>query len=184
MRVGLALSGGKSSRMGKDKSSITVGSSTMLERSVMLLNSLDLDNVVVSGLNFDIPDLFADKGPVGGIYSVIQSLSLKAGDSVLVLPNDMPLLSSEVLLTLLEHSASQQCTCIYNKHPMPLCLFLSEAVLARLSLLESAAGMSIRYLIEADRVEELVVDSHAIFSNVNTPQELEDAVQKYHNMCR
>ena len=148
MRVGLALSGGKSSRMGKDKSAITVGSSTMLERSITLLNGLDLDKVVVSGLNFDIPDIFPDKGPVGGIYSAIQSLSLKAGD----------------------------------KHPMPLCLFLSEAVLTRISLLESAAGMSIRYLIEADRVEELAVDSHAVFSNVNTPQELEDAVQKYNNM--
>jgi molybdopterin-guanine dinucleotide biosynthesis protein A len=182
MRVGLALSGGKSSRMGKDKSAITVGSSTMLERSITLLNALDLDKVVVSGLNFDIPDIFPDKGPVGGIYSAIQSLLLKAGDIVLIIPNDMPLLRSEVLLALLEHSVSQQCTCIYNEHPMPLCLFLSEAVLTRISLLESAAGMSIRYLIEADRVEELAVDSHAVFSNVNTPQELEDAVQKYNNM--
>ncbi|AEP29642.1 molybdenum cofactor guanylyltransferase [Brumicola nitratireducens] len=182
MRVGLALSGGKSSRMGKDKSAITVGSSTMLERSIALLNALGLDKVVISGLNFDIPDIFPDKGPVGGIYSAIQSLSLKAGDIVLIIPNDMPLLRSEVLLALLEHSVSQQCTCIYNKHPMPLCLFLSEAVLTRISLLESAAGMSIRYLIEADRVEELAVDSHAVFSNVNTPQELEDAVKKYNNM--
>lgn len=183
MRVGLALSGGKSSRMGKDKSSITVGSSTMLERSLTLLNSLDLDKVVISGLNFGIPDIFPDKGPVGGIYSVIQHLSLKAGDIVLIIPNDMPLLRSEVLLALLEHSISQQCTCIYNKHPMPLCLFLSEAVLTRISLLESAAGMSIRYLIEADRVVELAVASHAVFSNVNTPEELEDAIQKYNNMC-
>lgn len=154
----------------------------MLERSITLLNSLDLDKVVVSGLNFDIPDIFPDKGPVGGIYSAIKYLSLKAGDIVLIIPNDMPLLRSEVLLALLEHSVSKQCTCIYSEHPMPLCLFLSEAVLARMSLLESAAGMSIRYLIEADRVVELAVDSHAVFSNVNTPQELEDALQKYNNM--
>ena len=183
MRVGLVLSGGKSSRMGKDKSSIKVGSSTMLERSIALLGSLGLDKTVISGLNFDIPDIFPDKGPVGGIYSTIQHLSLQRGDIVLIIPNDMPLLRSEVLLPLVQRSISQQCTCIYKQYPMPLSLFISDAVLAQLSLLESAAGMSIRCLIKADRVEELAVQSHTVFSNVNTPQELEDAVKKYSDMC-
>lgn len=183
MRVGLVLNGGKSSRMGKDKSLMTVGSATMLEHSVALLKSLDLNKVVISGLKFDIPDIFPDKGPVGGIYSAIQHLSLKVGDIILILPNDMPLMRAEVLLALLVQSTKQQCTCIYQQHPMPLSLFISEAVLARITLLESAAGMSIRHLIEVDRVEELVPESHVVFSNVNTPQELEDAVKKYNNMC-
>ena len=183
MRVGLALSGGKSSRMGMDKSALAVGNVTMLERSIALLNSLGLDKVIISGPDFDIPDIFPGKGPVGGIYSAIQHLSLKAGDIILIIPNDMPLMRSEVLLALIEYSSSQQCTCIYKQYPMPLSLFISEAVLARISVLENTAGMSIRYLIEADRVEELAIESHAVFSNVNTPQELEDAIQKYNNMC-
>jgi molybdopterin-guanine dinucleotide biosynthesis protein A len=42
--------------------------------------------------------------------------------------------------------------------------------------------MSIKYLIEADRVEELAVVSQDVFSNVNTPQELEYAIQTYNKM--
>jgi len=169
--------------MGKDKSLMTVGSATMLEHSVALLNSLNLNKVVISGLKFDIPDIFPDKGPVGGIYSAIQHLSLKVGDIILIIPNDMPLLRSELLLALLEQSTKHQCTCIYQQYPMPLSLFISEAVLARVTQLKSAGGMSIRYMIEADRVEVLSVVSHVEFSNVNTPQELEDAVQKYNGIC-
>ncbi|PKI02238.1 molybdenum cofactor guanylyltransferase [Glaciecola sp. 33A] len=181
MQIGLVLSGGKSSRMGRDKSAMTIGTETMLEHSIAVMNSLNLDRVVVSGADFDIPDIFPEKGPVGGIYSAIQYLSLNVGDIVLIIPNDMPLLSSDALLRLVQQSVLRKCTFIYKQHPMPLSLYISKSVLTRLQLLEGATGMSIKYLIEADRVEELAVVSQDVFSNVNTPQELEDAIQTYNN---
>jgi molybdopterin-guanine dinucleotide biosynthesis protein A len=180
VQIGLVLSGGKSSRMGKDKSAITIGTETMLEHSIAVMNSLNLDRVVVSGAEFDIPDIFPEKGPVGGIHSAIQYLSINVGDIVLIIPNDMPLLSSDVLLRLVQHSVVQQCTFIYKQHPMPLSLYISKSILTRFELLEGATGMSIKYLIEADRVEELAVVSQHEFSNVNTPQELAYAIQTYH----
>jgi molybdopterin-guanine dinucleotide biosynthesis protein A len=183
LQIGLVLSGGKSSRMGKDKSALKVGKATMLEHSINILNSLNLDNVVVSGADYAIPDLFPNKGPVGGIYSAVQHLSLCTGDIILVIPNDMPLLRPDLLQTLMQQSLIHQCTFTYKNHPMPLSLFISESILERLQLLENAAGMSIRYLIQADKVEELSVESPDVFSNVNTPQELDDAVQNYKKMC-
>jgi molybdopterin-guanine dinucleotide biosynthesis protein A len=60
---------------------------------------------------------------------------------------------------------------------MPLSLYISKSILTRFELLKDADGMSIKYLIEADRVEELAVVSQDVFSNVNTPQELEEATQ-------
>jgi molybdopterin-guanine dinucleotide biosynthesis protein A len=182
VQIGLVLSGGKSSRMGRDKSAMTIGTETMLQRSVAVMNSLNLDRVVVSGAEFDIPDIFPEKGPVGGIYSAIQYLSLNVGDIVLIIPNDMPLLSSDILLKLVQQSQVQKCTFIYKQHPMPLSLYISTSILTRLQLLEGATGMSIKYLIEADRVEELAVSSQDVFSNVNTPQELENAIQTYNKM--
>lgn len=179
VQIGLVLSGGKSSRMGKDKSAMKIGTQTMLEHSIAIMNSLNLDRVVVSGAEFDIPDIFPEKGPVGGIYSAIQHLSLKVGDIVLIIPNDMPLLRSDLLLRLLQQSVTQECTFIYKQHPMPLSLYISKSILARFQLLKDATGMSIKYLIEADRVEELAVISQDVFSNVNTPQELEYATQTY-----
>ncbi|MFT6087551.1 MAG: molybdopterin-guanine dinucleotide biosynthesis protein A [Glaciecola sp.] len=183
LQIGLVLSGGKSSRMGKDKSALKVGKATMLEHSINILNSLNLDNVVVSGADYAIPDLFPNKGPVGGIYSAVQHLSICTGDIILVIPNDMPLLRPDLLQTLMQQSLIHQCTFTYKNHPMPLSLFISESILERLQLLENAAGMSIRYLIQADKVEELSVESPDVFSNVNTPQELDDAVQNYKKMC-
>ncbi|MFQ3207307.1 MAG: molybdopterin-guanine dinucleotide biosynthesis protein A [Glaciecola sp.] len=183
LQIGLVLSGGKSSRMGKDKSAMKVGKATMLEHSINMLNSLNLDNVVVSGADFDIPDLFPNKGPVGGIYSAVQHLSLSTGDIMLVIPNDMPLLRPDLLQRLIQQSFNHQCTFTYQNHPMPLSLFISEGILNRLQSLESAAGMSIRHLIQADKVGELSVELQDVFSNVNTPQELENAVQNYKKMC-
>jgi molybdopterin-guanine dinucleotide biosynthesis protein A len=183
LQIGLVLSGGKSSRMGKDKSALKVGKATMLEHSINILNSLNLDNVVVSGADYAIPDLFPNKGPVGGIYSAVQHLSPSTGDIILVIPNDMPLLRPDLLQTLMQQSLIHQCTFTYKNHPMPLSLFISESILERLQLLENAAGMSVRYLIQADKVEELIVELPDVFSNVNTPQELDDAVQNYKKMC-
>jgi molybdopterin-guanine dinucleotide biosynthesis protein A len=163
--------------MGKDKAALQVGSSTMLEHSMRLLESLGLDNVVLSGSAKGYPDIYPDKGPVGGIYSAIVNLSLKVGDLVLIIPNDMPLMRSNVLSQLLEQSLNHQCTFIFKRHPMPLSLYISENVLAQCQLLESAKGMSIKQLIEADKVGELAVQDESVFTNVNTPQELEDVIQ-------
>jgi molybdopterin-guanine dinucleotide biosynthesis protein A len=182
VRIGIALSGGKSSRMGRQKSSITVGDSTMLAHSVDLLNACNLDSVVLSGSESGIPDVFPNKGPVGGIHAVVVELSLKVGDILLILPNDMPLMRSDVLLQLLSHTETQQCTSIYENHPMPLCLYLSANVMAQFTQLESAKGMSIRHLIKVDKVALLQASNEQVFSNVNTPQELEDAVLNYQNM--
>jgi molybdopterin-guanine dinucleotide biosynthesis protein A len=182
LQIGLVLSGGKSSRMGKDKAAVEIGGSTMLEHSMSLLNSLVLDKVVLSGSADGYPDIFPDKGPVGGIYSAIVNLSLKEGDLVLIIPNDMPLMRSNVLSQLLEQSLNHQCTYIFKRHPMPLCLYISENVLAQCQLLESVKGMSIKQLIEADKVGELAVKDDSVFINVNTPQELEDVIQTLQEM--
>lgn len=182
MQIGIALSGGKSSRMGRQKSSIRVGDATMLEHSVTLLNKLNLDSVVISGAQSGIPDLYENKGPVGGIYAVVTSLSLSVGDIVLILPNDMPLMRSDVLSPLLAVSKKHQCSCIYEHHPMPLCLYLSKAVMTQFEALENAKGMSIRQLINVDSVQQLKAESEQVFANVNTPQELEDAMLIYQSM--
>ncbi len=129
LKIGLVLSGGKSSRMGKDKSALKVGKGTMLEHSIDMLNAVNLDKVVVSGADFDIPDLMPNKGPVGGIYSAVQHLSLSPGVIILVIPNDMPLLRPDLLQLLIQHSFIHHSIFTYNIHPLPLSLIIRAAVL-------------------------------------------------------
>ncbi|MFT5542537.1 MAG: molybdopterin-guanine dinucleotide biosynthesis protein A [Glaciecola sp.] len=177
LRIGLVLNGGKSTRMGKDKSTMRVGNSSMLGKSIAIMDPLNLDNVFISGREFDIPDIITNKGPVGGIYSAIFSRALKAGDTLVVLPNDMPLMQTQVLSHLLVQSLERRCTCVYENQPMPLCLFVSEKILERLRELESSQGMSIRYLIAADKVHEIKADSVDVFANVNTMEEWSNLVE-------
>lgn len=165
------LNGGKSTRMGRDKSCMLVGNNSMLDKSVALMHKLALDRVCVSGKAHDIPDITFNKGPVGGIYSAISKMNLDVGDILLVLPNDMPLMEVQLLSDLLLHAKEQKCTCVYEKQPMPVCLFINKNLLVRLKEIEQTEGMSLRYLIEADRVLKLKTSSVKAFTNVNAPED-------------
>lgn len=167
--------------MGQDKGAMKVGSSSMLEHSTSLLNALNLDKVVVSGANFDIPDIFVNKGPVGGIYSAIMHLGLRSGDIIVIVPNDMPFMRAELLSQLLQQSLEHKCSFIFQDHPMPLSLVISDKILAQCEGLADAKGMSVKKLISVDKVGELALESEGanVFSNVNTPQELARAVDSY-----
>lgn len=175
----MVLSGGKSSRMGQDKSCLVLGDHTMLEKSVGLLKQLELDDVFVSGNQYDIPDIQANKGPVGGLYSAIKKLGLTEGDSIIVVPNDMPLMKKDVIELLIIESDKHKCTVVYQDQPMPLCLYISAKLVKRMQEITSSSGMSIRYLIEADKVKSLQSSSSLVFSNVNTPEELESTKKHF-----
>lgn len=91
------LAGGKSSRMGTDKSFLTFGGKFVLE---FLLERFGKEKVYLSSARGDvgqrlkhllelpeeIADRVADAGPAGGIYSLLETL----GEGVFVVATDMP----------------------------------------------------------------------------------------------
>ena len=95
--LGVVLAGGLSSRMGENKASLMRNNTSMLDYSKQLLTRLDIKNIVISGNDYDIPDLFPNLGPMSGIYSVIKSYRPKA---LLILPVDLPLMNTESLAQL------------------------------------------------------------------------------------
>lgn len=68
---GLILAGGLYSRMGTDKVQLHRNGQAMLEYSQTLLESLGLD-VLISGSEQGIPDLFPELGPLAGIYTTVK----------------------------------------------------------------------------------------------------------------
>lgn len=86
--LGAILSGGQSSRMGRDKASVMVGGSTMLQRVGDALGSVT-DRVVVLGPDRDgwecWPDSVHAQGPLAGIAT---ALSRGEADRVLVVAVD------------------------------------------------------------------------------------------------
>ncbi len=101
------LAGGKSRRFGSDKAQHLVDGDTMLERIYRAIAEAGFNVIYIIGRSefpgLDpkscIPDRVGDKGPLGGIYTV---LSHATSDRVFVISCDLPFVSSELIQAFVE----------------------------------------------------------------------------------
>ncbi|HEX7654401.1 MAG TPA: molybdenum cofactor guanylyltransferase [Verrucomicrobiae bacterium] len=100
------LAGGRSSRMGRDKSGLLYEGQTWLARQLNVVQAAGASEILVSGrpdrddsrLGFKVlTDVFPDGGPVSGIHAALQAAR---HPSVLVLAVDMIGVSAEFLIRL------------------------------------------------------------------------------------
>lgn len=127
--AGLVLAGGQSSRMGTDKSSLVFQNKTFLEHACSCLKKAAIDIIVVSGQHSGyvcIHDRWLQAGPAGAILSAAFQPCFQSIDYLLVLPVDMPLLSS-IYLTVLRETMENEWieSCFFRKNPLPCCIKLS-----------------------------------------------------------
>ncbi len=98
------ITGGKSSRMGTPKQKLYIGRYTFLEHLQHTLRRFDSIGLSI-GSSFNtptdikchIPDIIADIGPLGGIYSL---LSYTAKESIFIVPCDMPSIGQTIMDSL------------------------------------------------------------------------------------
>jgi molybdopterin-guanine dinucleotide biosynthesis protein A len=175
MKVGVVLNGGKSTRMGQDKAQLTMSGQSLLEHAKKKLQACSLDAVVESGSLEGIQDVFHSKGPVGGIYSVIDSLSLQCGDILLVTPNDMPALKERTMNMLLQTCIDRKQSCIFSRFYLPVAIYLDERHLAFASAIKEKKGLPLRELLRVSPLVQLDESSVNVesseFININTPQD-------------
>ncbi len=173
--LGVVLAGGLSRRMGTDKAMLDYHGQTLLQHQVRILASL-CGQVVVSGdyAGFDcVPDSGDRCGPLGGLHAVCRRFP---GRSMLVIPVDMPQLTSVLLLRLLQNRAA----CHFDAQPLPA--FFPDSRRFQTALTEifnqPERGFSLRRLHEALASQPLYdADFEAV--NINTPAEWVDFKQKY-----
>lgn len=100
------LAGGKSSRMGRDKAWLEVGSQTLLARQIELVRELGAREVFISGrpdvdyAEFDcrvLQDEVPNAGPLAGIAAALEAAKASL---VFVLAVDMPNMSADCLRRL------------------------------------------------------------------------------------
>ena len=107
---GIVLVGGKSKRMGMDKSEIVLDGKSFLQIQADKLKAIGAENVFISGKSSTISyvgnvmDIIPDMGPLGGLYSCFLECKSPAA---LVLSVDVPLISSETLTGLLNKHFSE-----------------------------------------------------------------------------
>jgi molybdopterin-guanine dinucleotide biosynthesis protein A len=179
---GLVLAGGRSSRMQRDKATLSYQGTNQLDRAMQLLDSC-VDQAFVSVRSdqradpararyAQVVDAQEGLGPIAGIAAA----QARAPDAAwLVLACDLPYLDSATLAHLVSHrDAARSATAYRSSHdglPEPLCA-IYEPRSAPLILQYIGAGKSCprKFLIRSDACLLDQPDPRAL-DNINTPAE-------------
>lgn len=174
---GLVLTGGKSTRMGTDKSELNYYGKPQKQFAKELLESNRLETYFSVRANSEhtneIHDTFLSLGPFGGICSAFQK---DPNSAWLVLATDLPFVNNALIQLLLEkRNSSKLATAIKGKDkefPEPLITIYEPKAYSKL-LQYLAQGYSCpRKMLINSEIEVIEVDDNLI-RNINTPEEFE-----------
>jgi molybdopterin-guanine dinucleotide biosynthesis protein A len=178
---GLVLCGGKSTRMGVDKSTVQYHGAPQVDYLAEQLktscNAVFVSTYLGSKLRTSfplLPDRFDFKSPLNGILS---ALHFNPGVAWLAVAVDMPNVNTIVLKDLIrQRDKSKLATCFYNhiKHfPEPLLTIWEPAAFKPLMAFVGAGQISPKEFLAKHDVKLVESDGHVHFMNINTPEELE-----------
>lgn len=191
MASAIVLAGGRSLRMGKDKTQLPWGQYTLLEQAVRRLRYLTDDILVVEGAfpsrklqgARSVLDRYAGRGPLGGIHAGLLEAKYEA---VFVLSCDMPFVTVELasfLLTKLDGFSAV--TPKYGGRVEPLCSVYSRECLGVIETLLQSENNQVRKIfskVKTCYVEEAELqffgDMNHLFFNLNTPEDWQEALYR------
>jgi molybdopterin-guanine dinucleotide biosynthesis protein A len=181
------LAGGKSRRMGQDKAWLEVEGQPLIRRQIELARSVGAAEVFVSGrTDCDysalgcpvLRDEFTDAGPLAGIE---RALYTTASPLLLVLPVDLPRLTTLVLRDLLSHCTPQAGAIPRIKEQIEPLVALYPRAAHKLAVARLSDGKNaVRDFAQDCVSEQLAVfrdmpsETAAGFSNWNSPTDLAD----------
>lgn len=174
--AGVILAGGKSSRMGQDKSAMLYRGIPLINCMENILSSAGLP-VWISGKcdkSISIPDKLPHLGPLSGIFSSVIALHRDGYQGAVFVPVDMPLLTAEIILMLMSCPQRAEAVC-FRKKPLPLLIYFTDHVINTLSNFEKKMmqNFSIKHFLDFISLLELEVQNELAFTNVNTPSDWE-----------
>jgi len=183
----LILAGGKSQRMGFDKSQITYHGDVSQEIHLQdLFKNIGVEAYLSKRYDYVskvedelvITDKLVDMGPFGAISSAMM---YDPNCAWLVVACDLPFLNKEIITRLIEgRNASKIATAfrgVDNPFPEPLITIYEPRAYQRfLSFLSLGYACPRKVLINSD-IEELVLEDMLSITNANTPEEMKAAKQ-------
>jgi molybdopterin-guanine dinucleotide biosynthesis protein A len=188
---GLVLAGGRSKRMGRDKASLSMNGKALVTHVVELTKQV-CSQVFISlrpgqedtlktalGGAMPIHDQYGEIGPLGGILSALNAYP---DTPWLVLAVDLPHLDRHTLEYLIMHRDSGKPFTAYRGRddlPEPLCAIYepqSRAIL--MDHFNNTRSLSPRKIFIEERAHLLSPPNPGALTNVNTPEEFEEALKK------
>ena len=159
------LAGGRSSRMGRDKTGLRLGGVPLLQHAKRSARQLGLSARVIRH------DLVPQCGPLGGVFT---ALTTSPAESVMFLSCDMPFLSTELLTTLLRRGrAGTKSIFVEQNQAKGFPFLLHRKALPLVGQQISRRQFSLQELAEACGAETIRLPrtQHRELFNVNTPEE-------------
>ena len=179
---GLVLTGGKSTRMGADKSELKYHGISQKKFVKALLSKKGFETyfsvAVHQGRSDEICDTFFNLGPFGGICSAFQK---DPNSAWFVLATDLPFVNAHLINLLLEkRDTSKVATAVKGKNkqfPEPLItIYEPKAYPVLLHYLAQGYSCPRKMLINSDvaivEVEDMLI------RNINTPEEYKQAIKE------
>ncbi|MEM8964559.1 MAG: molybdenum cofactor guanylyltransferase [Acidobacteriota bacterium] len=181
--VGVVLAGGRSRRMGRDKAVLMVDGETLAGRATRLLGAV-CDEVVVAdrGRGVVPGQRSLDDGPgAGPAAGILGAAAACPGRPLLVLACDMPRVSLDVLHAL-DRTVKGEAVVPRHRDELgdisiePLCALYRLRALEVLRARVERGELAMMGLIDQLEVSFLDVDDASIFTNLNRPTDLDDAL--------
>lgn len=186
--TGIILAGGKSSRMGKDKSFILFSGRPLIEVLIDKISPLFKDLIIVTNKpylyqKYDIRtevDIVKDSGPLAGIYTGLVS----SRDSYnFIFACDMPFLNQDLIQYMVEETKGGDYDVVvpeYKGRLQPLCAIYSKKCIEPIENELSRNNLKIRDFLQYVKVRVInekeisrFISSQSLFANINTPQDIQ-----------
>jgi molybdopterin-guanine dinucleotide biosynthesis protein A len=182
---GIILAGGKSSRYGSNKALVKVNGARLIERAVAAMKTVFEQVILVTNTPDDyaflelpmVQDLIKGLGPIGGIYTGLETISEKAGFFVAC---DMPFLQEGLLRHMVDVREDfdaviprmdwmiEPLHALYTKNCLPVIQASIEA--HEYQIVKCLQQLRVRYV---EREELLAFDPKLLsFFNINEPKDL------------
>jgi molybdopterin-guanine dinucleotide biosynthesis protein A len=195
--IGIILAGGKSRRMGQDKSAMLFKGKSLLQNMLGTLSQTEISKIVINTNSSMceqreqtlakytcIEDIIPDKGPLSGIHSALVNFP---DANLLVVPVDIPLMTSNSLNALIStalthemngrfapYSVNTQKSEVRSSN-LPLFVHNSSEVLPIIEqTLLKGQSYSVFNFCKQFPIYEVPIQNDIELSNFNYPWQMED----------
>jgi molybdopterin-guanine dinucleotide biosynthesis protein A len=167
--AGILLTGGASTRMGRDKATIAVDGETLAARGARVLAAV-CDPVIEVGPGVTalraVRESPPGSGPLAALFAGYDALHTNDG-SVFLLACDLPFVTESIVRVLVEHPAGGSVVPVVEGREQYACARWSAGAIA-----DARGGTALRDLMRAGDVTTVAVDDAQVLQDVDTPEDL------------
>lgn len=189
--TGIILAGGKSSRMGLNKSFLKIGDETIIERITNLMRSIFKDVIIITNSPkeytfLQIPlyeDIYKWKGPLAGIHSGLTHSSTEIN---FIISCDVPLMTKDMIEYIVEFKSNKPIMfCEAAGYHQPLAGIYKREIIKEIESIicnDQVSDKSFHHFLknvnaEIIHLENLSFYNDDIFFNMNKKEDYEELLK-------